>query len=162
MDTTGNHLDKNSDIYIEDNLYLHKIVNIEVLSYCLHKFNESTSVSISERVGDLYIYADKLYKNALNYCAVRNQDIVGFISFYANNISSAYISNLAVDEKHKGCGIGSKLVNHAISIAKSKGISSMRLEVNRLNIEGVSFYTAKGFKPEDSGNDTSGFMVKGI
>jgi len=60
-----------------------------------------------------------------------------------------YISNLVVDSRFRGRGIGSILLDHAIENAKKKECISVILDVDMNNKKAVSFYRRMGFKIVD-------------
>ena len=131
---------------------IESIEDVQKLERILKQFDSSSPTSISERVGSLAIYAQKLIKNAYNYCIEIDNQSIGFISFYANRSDTAYLSLLAVEENKKNHGIGSYMLEYAITVSKEKGMKRMRLEVHKQNSEAIRFYKKKQFMVEcDSG-----------
>ena len=57
-----------------------------------------------------------------------------------------YISNICVNEKIRGKGIGSFLLQNIYPLAKSKGCNRIVLDVSAENTKAISFYEKTGFK----------------
>ncbi|MCK4433659.1 MAG: GNAT family N-acetyltransferase [Methanomicrobia archaeon] len=57
-----------------------------------------------------------------------------------------YLSNLVVDSKFRGRGIGSILLDHAIENAKKEECTSVILDADMNNKKIISFYKRIGFK----------------
>lgn len=132
----------------------------QVLLNCLQLFNNSSIRSISSRVQNLDIYAQKLLTQAENYCARLQNNIVGFISLYANQRHTAYISIIAVKKGNKRLGIGSMLINKAIEIATEKGMKQIKLEVDNQNVSAIAFYKMHGFVNSEPAGPSSNYFVK--
>jgi len=137
-----------------------RLNDIQLLISCLNQFDASTNISISERVGSLEDYARKLLENSNNFCVKRDEKIIGFISFYSNSPNGAYLTQIAVDGEEKGRGIGSMMLEYAMSSAKNSGMKRIRLEVYKDNTEAISFYLNKGFVKESAGKEASIYMTK--
>ncbi len=58
----------------------------------------------------------------------------------------AYVTNIAVTEKHRGLGIGRMLVKSLCDAAKEDGAGFISLEVRASNSAAISLYEAEGFK----------------
>ena len=63
-----------------------------------------------------------------------------------------YISLIVVDERLRGKGVGSFLMNHAIESAKAEGCSGVLLDVDGANDAAKALYGKFGFEP--SGRST--------
>jgi ribosomal protein S18 acetylase RimI-like enzyme len=55
------------------------------------------------------------------------------------------VGHLAVQEEHKGCGIGKNMLAYAVTRAKQKGKTELVLDVDSANNDAVGFYYAQGF-----------------
>ncbi|MCK9444135.1 MAG: ribosomal protein S18-alanine N-acetyltransferase [Tissierellaceae bacterium] len=64
-------------------------------------------------------------------------------------IDEGHITNIAVESKYRGLGVGKKLVEGLIDICRSSNIKAMTLEVRRTNVSAQNLYRKYGFK--DSG-----------
>ena len=71
----------------------------------------------------------------------------GFIAFYANDTDSktGFISMIVVHSSFQGFGIGSLLMDLAISVCKLRGMTRLRLEVNVHNDKALRLYERNGF-----------------
>jgi len=59
-----------------------------------------------------------------------------------------YISNIGVDEKYRGKGIGTQLIKHIISEQQRKGTGKVYLDVEANNTNAKRLYESMGFKIE--------------
>lgn len=93
-------------------------------------------------------------KNEEIYVAKLENEIVGYIIFNIKekeNPSMRYrkqlnIDAICVEEKCRGKGIGTKLLEEIKNIAKSKGCTDLYLTVNRENEHAIKVYEKFGFK----------------
>lgn len=58
-----------------------------------------------------------------------------------------YIDDLCVDEKYRGQGIGKRLYEYAVSVAKDLECFHLTLNVWHLNDSTLRFYKKLGMKP---------------
>jgi ribosomal protein S18 acetylase RimI-like enzyme len=64
------------------------------------------------------------------------------------------IHDLFVDESARRCGVGKRLMEHTIAIARSLGCVRVTLEVDTINQQARHFYQALGFElPEDGAKE---------
>ncbi len=71
--------------------------------------------------------------------------LLGYIG--ANNIcNEVYITNVAVNSKHRGKGYGKALVNHLIKQSELERAFFITLEVRKSNENAISLYEKCGFK----------------
>jgi GNAT superfamily N-acetyltransferase len=59
------------------------------------------------------------------------------------------LEDLVIHRDHRGQGYGTKLLNHAVEFARSKGFSRITLLTDRPNDEAKKFYLANGFMDSD-------------
>ena len=92
-------------------------------------------------------FADKYSRNAIVFVAEENKDVLGFIAFYANNLVSrnAFISSIVIRKQYQGKGVGSQLLGKAESYSKMCNMTSIALEVDRMNMKAVNLYKKKGY-----------------
>ena len=69
----------------------------------------------------------------------------------------AEIMNLAVAEAHQGKGIGSRLINHAISISKEKGLRKLMIATADTSKNQLRLYQHLGFTVSEQVKD---FFIK--
>lgn len=72
------------------------------------------------------------------------KDVVGFIAGIKQRME-ARILLLAVKREFRNAGIGSALMRRFITLCKSEGILSVRLEVRTKNLRAIEFYRKFGF-----------------
>ena len=56
-----------------------------------------------------------------------------------------YIDSIAVDEAHRGRGIGRRLLDECRAIAQKRGCCGLELQVNAANIRAMKLYREYGF-----------------
>ena len=99
-------------------------------------------------------YFENLIKNEEIYIAKVDKEIVGYIIFNIKekeNPSMRYrkqlnIDAICVDEKYRGKGIGTKILDNIKEIAKNKGCTDLYLTVNQENENAIKVYEKFGFK----------------
>ena len=83
--------------------------------------------------------------NLFNVICTENDKIIGFLSVVSNNVTDAYIQDVMVAPEFQGKGIGTKLMNIAISEIKARGIYMISViygeEKLRHFYEKFGFYT---------------------
>ena len=83
-------------------------------------------------------------KNAVYFCAKKDEKTVGFIGMW-NIAGEGNITNVAVHPDFRRNKIGELLVNEMISYSKSSNIAFLTLEVNENNKNAYSLYKKCGF-----------------
>lgn len=118
---------------------------MDVICSVIEQCDDSFDEPISQR---------KIYNSLVNkfissayFLYACNQEILGYISFYANDLVSktAFISLIAVKPEYQNRHIGSQLLNECFSIAELKGMKQIQLEVLKRNISAIHFYERNGF-----------------
>jgi ribosomal protein S18 acetylase RimI-like enzyme len=89
----------------------------------------------------------------LNYVAIQNNELVGFISliFYKNFLHKGgivLINELTVAETHRNKGIGKELINKAMKSAKARAMDEIEVGTEKSNINAQNFYRKLGFNEE--------------
>ena len=56
-----------------------------------------------------------------------------------------YIDSIAVDEAHRGRGVGRRLLDECKAIARQRGCCGLELQVNALNARAMKLYREYGF-----------------
>ena len=84
-------------------------------------------------------------------CAVLDNEILGFCAYaIVNNLWQegyiSYIYAMVIDEKHRGKGFGSKLLNEAIDKSKQQGMKRVELDSGFQREKAHQFYTKLGFE----------------
>ena len=99
-------------------------------------------------------YFENLIKNEEIYIAKVDKEIVGYIIFNIKekeNPSMGYrkqlnIDAICVDERYRGKGIGTKILESIKEMAKTKGCTDLYLTVNQENENAIRVYEKFGFK----------------
>ena len=143
------------DIVVEiPNIEDYKKVNeLAVQVHEMHvTWNPEIYISVEEVISKEYF--KNLIKNEEIYIAKEDKEIVGYIIFNIKEKENPImryrkqlnIDAICVDEKHRGKGIGTKLLEVVKEIAKSKGCTDLYLTVNQENENAIKVYEKLGFK----------------
>lgn len=74
------------------------------------------------------------------------EDVLGFIGFqFHKEERKAHIWNLAVFPIHRRLGLGKKLIEHSLEVARKRDSLSVHLEVSEFNQSALSLYRSLGF-----------------
>lgn len=73
-----------------------------------------------------------------------NSGVLGYIGVQ-EICGEAYITNIAVFEKHRGNGIGRALLKAAVDGAKARNCEFITLEVRKSNQAAIKLYESEGF-----------------
>lgn len=116
--------------------------------------------ALSEKV-NIKAFATKFHNNGIVITAVHNNNIIGLLAFYCNDMKGklAFITNMSVLPEFYGKGIAAKMMNHCVKYVIEKNFIYIGLEVNKLNERAISFYIKYDFKIEADHNE-SHFMKK--
>ena len=105
----------------------------------------------------LYITLDQLIADEQYFqCLVAEVDgrIVGFASFFFAYYSwtgrGVYLDDLYVKEDSRKYGIGKRLLNGVIDLAKADGCKTVRWLVSRWNANAIEFYKSIGAHLDDT------------
>ncbi|MGO4706700.1 N-acetyltransferase family protein [Microvirga sp. 2MCAF38] len=60
-----------------------------------------------------------------------------------------YVSDLFVEDSARGTGLGTRLLRAAVAREISRGCAYLKLDVDKSNAAGLSFYEKRGFKLSD-------------
>lgn len=101
------------------------------------------------RVGTLKQYIKE--NNATVYAVKNEIGLLGFIWFFVKvsvDEKVIHIVHFIVDEKHRGYGVGTKLLNKVEEYSFKKDIGTIELLVTKDNNEAVKFYENRDFQIE--------------
>ena len=77
--------------------------------------------------------------------ALSSEAFAGYICMYTA-LDEGEITNVAVDEKDRGRGVGQALLKEAFKCAKRKGLEKIFLEVRESNVPAIELYKKTGFE----------------
>lgn len=78
--------------------------------------------------------------------------VIGYILIKLEHVSwrvynpLADVTNLSVDPMYRGQGVGTKLFEHAKSIAKKRGVRRLNVQALAGNLRALKFYKTMGFE----------------
>lgn len=73
--------------------------------------------------------------------------VVGYISTRLDRFTGVgRIPNLAVDERYRGHGVGSQLIEHAVAWLREQGMTLAKIETLEQNARGQALYPRFGFQ----------------
>ena len=126
-------------------------------------FDNYYSPSLSERGIDLLSFSKRIIENGYFYSLSKNDDVLGILAFYANDIETkkSYLSLIAVKREEQNHGYGRDLLNFFEKESKLLNMNIARLEVYKHNENAIRFYKNQGYLIIDE-NELSYFMEKNI
>ena len=83
-------------------------------------------------------------ENSLFFAATENGEVIGYIGINFV-IDEGYIYNVAVDEQHRGKGVGSALIRTLVTHCKKENFAFLTLEVRESNTAARSLHSHFGF-----------------
>ena len=94
---------------------------------------------------DIDAWLCKIYATGSLVLAINEDDIIGCLLFYANDLTSkeGYISYLVVDARYRGFGIAKSLLNECFKISRCNGMTIIKVFTN--NPIASSLYQQAGF-----------------
>lgn len=124
-----------------------KILNLEWLEKYF-KVEAKDEVMLSDPEGEI------IDKGGMIFYAQYNNKIVGTISLLKIDETTFELSKMAVTDGAQGLGIGQKLLEHCLVVAKQKGINKLLLYSNRRLLPAIYLYEKFGFEevPLENGN----------
>jgi ribosomal protein S18 acetylase RimI-like enzyme len=106
---------------------------------------------------DLEVYLVKLGEKAEILSDSVHGRCRGLVAYYCNDESTrqAFVTLVLVNPLDRGLGLGAALLSCVLSMARSRGFTTCRLEVARENEAAQALYRSLGFRPvgERSGKD---------
>ena len=84
-------------------------------------------------------------KGGMIFYAKYNNQIIGTVSLIKINDSTFELSKMAVTNTIQGLGIGKKIMEHCLAVAKKEGIYKLILYSNRSLLPAIHLYQKYGF-----------------
>ena len=140
-----------------------KIINkLSDIKKIIEEYDNIFDPSISDIVGDLDKYSTKLYKNALFIAVFYQNKVVGFASFYCNDVVNkiAYLSQIAVKKEYRGIGVSDMIISFVEKECIERKMQYLKLEVYNSNTNAINFYLKHGFKFTENASNKSKYMLK--
>ena len=111
---------------------LNRVFEIENMS-----FNQSYGLKMFQQ----------LYEMGIGFLVAEHEgDVIGYVMFWIKYEFNGHIISIAVDEKYRRLGAGTKLLVKAISILSLLNLDTIYLEVNENNHGAIEFYKKFNFE----------------
>jgi GNAT superfamily N-acetyltransferase len=79
--------------------------------------------------------------------AIADEMIIGHLQLVATDVEAEIeLKSMAVTEDRRGTGIGTRLVEEALAVARSEGIGRMVVATAAADIDNLRFYQRRGFR----------------
>lgn len=78
--------------------------------------------------------------------ARHGDDVVGVYVLKRLDPITFELMNIAVREDHRGCGLGRRLLGHAIGLAETKGGRVVEVGTGNSSLDALAFYQRAGFR----------------
>lgn len=139
-----------------------QVSDFNIIKNLLVNFDDEFTKGLLPRIGNVDEYVKKIIKYSENLICVDDSFILGFIFFYCNDFErkSSYVSQLCVNSEYRNSGIGTKLITECKRVAKSLGMKKIELEVNKENLNAISFYKKNGFCIEKDCNQFNSYIME--
>lgn len=115
-----------------------------------------------QKVGNLSLYAQKLAEQACCIVLKNNEENLGTVIFYQNDLKSyvGFITLIIVKEKYRGLKLGRLLLEEAFKEMRSNHMKTVRLAIDRNNTNAREFYYHMGFCKDEEENQYGPILVK--
>lgn len=143
-----------------NDLKIVEINDIKTIDMVISKCDDAFQLPITKRVEYLQLLQKYSTKGCFAYAV--NDDVLGYIAFYINDKTSAYISLIAVNPDYQNNHVGGALLRYCENKAKINNIPYVRLEVKKNNLKAFKFYKANDYELERDKDQNSLYMKKKI
>lgn len=135
---------------------IHDLPQIKSMYQNIIEHMEQHNISIWDDIYPCEYFKDDIKNNHL-YILVENHIVIAAFALYPSyaieddiiwqnkEAKALYIDRLGVNIDYQNKGIASKMLNHAITIAKQKDINYLRLFVVDYNKPAIKLYKKNGF-----------------
>lgn len=109
--------------------------------------NEQSRKELGRQVKEIFKSPDQMI-----FVAQKDEEIIGYVvaRFSPGLCTSGRINEILVTKSERGKGIGTKLVERALSLLKKKGVKRVKLWVYKKNKKALTLYERLGFEKEPS------------
>jgi GNAT superfamily N-acetyltransferase len=88
------------------------------------------------------------------FVATEEDQVVGMLSLLftistANGAPACWLEDMVIRPDHRGRGLGTRLLQHAVAYARSHGFTRITLLTDRINERTIRFYERNGFQPSE-------------
>ncbi len=142
-----------------------QIERLEFEEFCVFlRFQAEEAFPNLKNEERLMMLAEKWSSNA-ECSTCRNDDgqLIGMIAFYSNGQGAefAYIPHVYVSQMYRHQGVFTRMLKMVKEHVKQKGFTTIRLEVNKNNMQAQNAYLRNGFYflPNNSERRNSIYMV---
>jgi ribosomal protein S18 acetylase RimI-like enzyme len=121
------------------------------LQKLIEELNEDYPIPLVEKI-NIVEYANKILSLGIVVVCIISNELVGFVSFYANNYTSyegAY-SLLGVAREFREKGIATMLFNKSFEVMRKSGMTSAFSFTHKDNKKAINFHIKMGFKIDES------------
>ncbi len=133
-----------------------KETDIDHVIGLLNELNEALKEDqqiVKKNVEDHYFIMQKNKEIYMNFVYEEKGKCIGFISMICyrsiyHKKGTALINELVVSKEHRNQGIGEKLLEHCIKIAKKSQMDDIEVGVMKENIKAINFYKKHGMNEE--------------
>ena len=133
--------------------HLHKEVRLQALLDSPHAFGSSYEVEAKRSNSEWQQVIETALASGKNhvYLAVSGGAVCGLVwcKLSAVEAGLAEIFQMWVNPKHRGMGVGEKLLQAAIACARNHRVERISLEVTATNYAAAAFYQSQGFQLMD-------------
>lgn len=129
-----------------------KITQKSLLKF-IQQIDRTFPIPLSDKV-NLEDYTEKLLKNAVLCAEFDNEQIIGVVAGYINDVSLfAYISLVAVLPQARGEGVASKLIKEFFEKCREKAYIAVHVYTHKTNHSAIRLYEKLGFKKYEIKNE---------
>jgi len=105
------------------------------------KTPEKFYISLEQMIAEQHFFKMLVIEN-------ESLEIIGFattyIAWYSWIGKSLYLDDIYIQEKYRGRGLGSKLMDEVFAMAKKENCRKIRWQVSKWNTNAIEFYKKKG------------------
>jgi ribosomal protein S18 acetylase RimI-like enzyme len=111
------------------------------------RWKKHISIRLSTGVGGMLMAVDEDdHCYGMAFVEVRNKPTGQYYQHHPRTDKYGYITNVVVDEKWRGKGVGTRLIEEGIKELKKAGIDIIRINVREGSLEAKNLYEKIGFE----------------